>query len=421
MLSWPYLILNGYLPYKDIAIAHTPGLLATVVIFFKILGIGVWQLKFFTWLLILSTDLILFFVTLKLGNKKTAISALGVFIVLQTLFEGNGLWFDLAVVPLVLIVYYLVKTQKYFAAGVLWVIMFFTKQTAVWFLAPILIEILFNAKEFKLNLSRFIYGSVFAVLVYVVGLFYFGILTDFINWAIGFGVIQLPRSGGQIQVPGIKQLAAVVFPFILFVPLMYSRKFNNKSLISWALAGAMFSYPRFEFFHLQPALPFIAIASGWVLGLKSAKSKNQKMLKIFWVVFIVGLTYLYSGFFLRNYHEGIRFYEVAVFKTSSYIEDHTYPGEKIFVLNYWDNLYALSQTMPATKPLVPQLQWYQDLPGVKEDELNDLMEAKPNIVVLKPYEKTGLASYVPKQIYEYILENYDLVENIEGIEVYNRK
>ncbi len=36
MLAWPYLILQGWLPYRDIAIAHNPLMLLDLVIFFKL-------------------------------------------------------------------------------------------------------------------------------------------------------------------------------------------------------------------------------------------------------------------------------------------------------------------------------------------------------------------------------------------------
>jgi len=47
MLFWPYLMLKGWLPYRDIAIAHTPVLLADLTIFFKIFGLGLLQLKIY--------------------------------------------------------------------------------------------------------------------------------------------------------------------------------------------------------------------------------------------------------------------------------------------------------------------------------------------------------------------------------------
>src|SRR3989344_4476566 len=119
MLAWPYLITKGWLPYKDIAIAHTPLLLVYLTFFYKIFSVGVLQLKVFTWIVIIISDLLVYFVTKSLWNKKIALVALGFYIPLQLFYDGNGMWFDLALVPLVLAVYYTLKKEKYLWAGVL--------------------------------------------------------------------------------------------------------------------------------------------------------------------------------------------------------------------------------------------------------------------------------------------------------------
>src|SRR4030042_4599197 len=95
MSLWPYLITKGWLPYRDIAIAHTPLMLIDLGIFYKIFGSGIVQLKIFTWLLILVFDGLIFFIVRELWNKKTAFIALAAFAVWNLFYDGNGLWFDL--------------------------------------------------------------------------------------------------------------------------------------------------------------------------------------------------------------------------------------------------------------------------------------------------------------------------------------
>jgi len=70
MNLWPYLILKGWLPYKDFAIVHTPFLIFLLSLFNKIFGVGIIQLKYFTWLFILFSNLTLFLVVKKLFNEK---------------------------------------------------------------------------------------------------------------------------------------------------------------------------------------------------------------------------------------------------------------------------------------------------------------------------------------------------------------
>ncbi len=106
--------------------------------------------------------------------------------------------------------------------------------------------------------------------------------------------------------------------------------------------------------------------------------------------------------------------------TVLYVKYNTSPNDRIFVLNYWDNIYSLTDTLPSTKPWVPQLSWYMDMLGIQEKMVEDLKDNPPKFVVYKPYTSYGLSSYVPQKVYVYLTENYKIVENIEGIEILGR-
>ena len=108
MTLWPYLITKGWLPYKDIAVVHTPLLFVDLTILYKLFGVGLWQLKIYTWLLILLTDVLIFYVAKEIWSKKIAICSMLLFIPLQLFYEGNGLWFDLALAPIAFILFYFV-------------------------------------------------------------------------------------------------------------------------------------------------------------------------------------------------------------------------------------------------------------------------------------------------------------------------
>jgi len=41
MLLWPYLLIKGYMPYSDIAIAHTPLLILKLAIVFRLLRLNI--------------------------------------------------------------------------------------------------------------------------------------------------------------------------------------------------------------------------------------------------------------------------------------------------------------------------------------------------------------------------------------------
>ena len=147
MLAWPYLILKGWLPYRDIAIAHNPFLIFILAIFYKIFGVGIWQIKIFTWLLISLNVYLVYFVLKKFYDKKVAYLSAIIYFLLTIVYEGNGLWFDLALVPFALLLYLFIREKKYLFAGVIFALGFLTKQTFVYFAIPIVIAIVQSTKN----------------------------------------------------------------------------------------------------------------------------------------------------------------------------------------------------------------------------------------------------------------------------------
>jgi hypothetical protein len=415
MLLWPYLMLNGLSPYKDIAIAHTPLLIFDLAVFFKIFGLGIIQLKIFTWVLIAVTDLLIFLISKRLYGKKVAVISTMVFAVIQTYFDGNGLWFDLALSSLALINFYFVREKKYLAVGVITSLMFLTKQTAFWFFVPLLAEIVATKKETKKNIVKLLKGAVFTGVVFLVGISLWGVLGDFWFWVIKYGIFTLPLSQGQIQLPGIRSLVVSLYPFLILLLYMLKKARNPKYLILWVFAGAMAAYPRFEFFHFQPALPFLALGAG--LTLSRINLPKGFIIKTFLTLYLVGFLYLFSSFFIRNYNEGTRFHENDVQRVVEYVRNNTSPEDKIFVINWWDHVYALTDTLPATRPWVPQLEWYQELPGIKEKEVRDLSVNRPKLIVFQNRSDFGLSSYIPDKVLEFVMSDYIVKEKIDNINI----
>ncbi len=415
MLAWPYLITKEILPYSGIAVAHTPLLIFKLAIFYKFFGTGIFQLEVFTWILIIFNDLMLFWLVNKLWNINKALVAVGFYFFLQLFFDGNGLWFESLLIPLALLAYYLIKVKKYLFAGLVWAIMILTKQTAVWFLIPIavsLVEVGGKRIRIKENLVGFVFGPIIVFLLFILLLFTFNLLPDFYNWAIRYGIFILPKAAGQIKLPDLKNLILTAGIFSAFIPYLYTTRFKKYDLLLWSMAGGLGAYPRFEYFHIQPALPFLAIAATQVFTKNFFKNRLNI---IFLILYSICFLYIFIGFYIRNFNEGIRFYEQDVIDVSNYIKNKVNPEEKIFVMNWWDNIYALTNTIPATYPLVPQLEWYQDMPGIQEKEIADLEYSHPNFIILSPYSESGLSSYIPEKLYDYVQSSYSLKEKIDGI------
>lgn len=415
MSLWPYLITKGWLPYKDIAIAHTPLMLFALGIIYKIFGVGILQLKLFTWLMILFFDGLIFAVVKKIWNIKTAFLSLVFYSLWLLFYDGNGLWFDLYMGLLAFCSFYFARQKKWFWTGIFWALALISKQTAIWFLLPISWAMVDGQwLMIKKNIGKFIFGGISVMLIFLIGIWFLGILPDFWNWAVKFGVFILPRAQGQIQLPNLKTLGAAVFPFLIFIPLILKTGKKNVNLLLWAVAGALGAYPRFELFHLQPAIPYLAIATAMVLS----EVRNEKnIFRFFIFIYVVTSIYLLGGFFMRNYKEGVRFYEQNVADVVTYVKYNTNAGDRIFVLNWWDNIYAYSDTLPAVDPWIPQLSWYMEIPGVQEKMIEGLSTNPPKLIIYYPYTNIGLSSYIPKEVYNYVTENYHVSQKVDNLEI----
>ena len=430
MTLWPYLITKGWLPYSNIAIAHTPLAIFDLAVFYKIFGVEILQLKIFTWGLILLSDLLIFFVVKKLRDIKTAFTVLMFYIPWMLFYDGNGLWFDLYMGVLAFCSFYFAKSRKWFWTGFFWALAFISKQTAVWFLLPISLEII-NVRPASEDSPMkcawvFIKGVLPVASVFVLSLYFFGIFSGFWDWAVKFGVFILPKSQGQIQLPDLKNLAMAFFPFLIFLTLFFkkiSSTINHQpliiNLIFWALAGTMGAFPRFEYFHFQPALPFLAI--GVALSFTEIGKKKGLPLKIFLGLYLIGSAVLFTKYGIRNLNKETRFYEKSVQDTILYVKYNTSPGDNIFVLNYWDNIYALTETVPSTNPWIPQLSWYMEIPGIQEKMVESLKNNPPKLIIYNPYTKEGLSSYTPQKVYDYVIANYRNVQSVGDLKILMQK
>lgn len=405
MTFWPYLMLNGWLPYQNIAIAHTPLMLAMLALVYKIVGIGLIQLKIFTWAIAAVTTIFVFIFSGADKRQKIAVTSAVAYFVLSFIYQGNGLWFDLMLAPLALLLHKSMTLKRFALSGAIFALMFLTKQTAVWFL-PIIVYLIITEKSRIQMALKFIAGFGSIAITFAIVLIILGIPSDFGKWAIEFGIFTLPRLQGQISPPAVRQIAYSLLPFSI---LLFSRKRN---LLLWAIAGAMGAFPRFELFHFQPAIPFIALALG------DASSVKQFKHAINLYIFIILIMFAYS--FLKDFNQPARFFDDETLAFSKYLDTKTEDYSSVFIVNDWDQIYALSHTLPASDPFVPHLPWYMN-DSVQEEIVNDLKRSQPEYVVHRPFENSGLSSFRPPIIMNYIYSRYKESGTINGRVILQRQ
>ncbi len=312
--------------------------------------------------------------------------------------------------------------REYFWSGIFFSLAILVKQTAFWFILPIGFSFFF-LKRFKIqSIKKFLIGLViplFLFLIYLVGTRTF---EDFYYWAVRFGIGYLPRAPGQIDFPGIKEFFSLGVPYglsLLALFLILKEKIKEKKLLVlllvWCFFGLLGVYPRWGYVHFQPSLPFLAIISGFCISW--IRDYYKKLPKYWWFYFffvLLGTIYLQTRFYWLHWQKPDRFFEEETLQTASWLREETEDNERIFILNSWDHLYALSKTLPAVSPWVPTLSWYMEYSGVQGGIVVDLEREKPELVVFEPYKEKGLGSYRPEEIDNYLNENYTLDEIVAG-------
>ena len=133
MFSYPYLLNHGFHLYKDIALPYQPLLPIILSQVFQVWGFSLDVLIVLTWGIIITSDLLIFFISIKLiGQKLLSITPLLLYILIQPFAEGSMFWFDLAVTPVLLLgvasYLFLGDLKKLFFLGFFLSLAFFVKQ-----------------------------------------------------------------------------------------------------------------------------------------------------------------------------------------------------------------------------------------------------------------------------------------------------
>jgi len=114
MLSFPYVIDKGFLIFKDFHHVYQPLLTFILLGVYKVFGFNILSLKIFTYVLFGLVDLMIFLNVKKItGKNNIALIALGIYVLLQPVFDGNMLWYDIGVILPVLLSIYFVNTNLF--------------------------------------------------------------------------------------------------------------------------------------------------------------------------------------------------------------------------------------------------------------------------------------------------------------------
>ncbi len=396
-LTWPYLNSLGLSYYKDIFVLYPPFYWELLSWFYKFFGLSMQSLQLLSWTFVAVTDFILWIVA-KRNWKVVAI-----YLPLQIFFGGNGLWVDHLLAPFFLLSYHFFQTKKYFFLGLCLGLALLTKQTAVYFIFTLALLLLQKKTSPKQILT-----TICGLVIPLIGLFIYLIsnnqLAYFYNDAIKYILLFHTKHPLQTQLPTLRQSIVVM---LLYLPVTFTLlKKRQITLLVLLISASLGVFTRFEYFHLQPALPFLAMAlisSVWVL--------------IFYAVFIL----LFFKFLFSSWHQSPRFFDESTISNAKLMRSYIGNGETL-VINTWDQYYWLTDSLPVGRFFVPSTPWTMDYPGNQQRIVANLAKNTPRYIIYNNCFRVKNLCYYPKLLAQYVSNNYLLVSKLPdgtGIFQYN--
>lgn len=425
MFSYAYLRNNEFLLYKDIIHPYPPFLTLVLSYIYRVFGYDLIVLQTVAWLIILASGVLVFLISRKITkNENIAFFTLGIYVLLQPFLEGNMLWFDIAIVlPILVGAFFALRwvekegDQKLniFLAGLFFGIASLIKQTAGIFWVAFFIFLIFR----KAKKSDFLYLLAGPILVW--GIFIGRIiqenqLMEFWKWTIFYPLFKWSDFPGYVQMAlSPRELATLGIFLIPVIFYVLWKRTNNKDEKFWLLglfliAGLAVIYPRFSFFHFQPALIFFVLLYGYI-----AQSLNLRQTTICTFLFFLFLFPLvYGPAIASEWQREPHFYGKQERGFADLLKIKVGEKKNVFLFGLPSQFYSMTGTLPP-KPWTDNFGWYLEIPGVQEDVVKHWEASPPDFVFWRTPSQGNwfdLGAYQPKKIVQWIKENYTKKEEI---------
>ena len=419
LFIYSYLTKIGLVPYRQIFDQHFPG-----IMFFPInlatLGIDTPQEARILHLgIVIITHILLFGIGKRLfkSNLYALISSL-LYLLWQPFFEGYVLWID-SFIPLFLLpaFYFLVgkKSKKdLFLTGLFLGIALLFKQVVGPLIFLILLYLIYDAKSLK-TIKTFLYGLAIPVAILVFFVAYNNIWQDFIFWTITFNLTTFAEMGRKYpDIAGAIKVLPLFATAFVSLSFAYSKKKSNELLITmlFTLGSFLFAYARFDFIHLQPAIPFAIL--GIVLGLKYFSKKMERYLLGLYILFSLIILIPFYRVTLGN---KVLFFGEVETKISEAVLEHADSGDSVFAFGTTPHLYYLTKTRPPGNVFVFQFPWF--MVEAENRILEGIIEDPPKVVVRdknSEVQDMNLVEYMPK-INSHVEKYYRVVDKVGGAEI----
>ena len=417
LFVYSFLKTKGLIPYKDIFDQHFPGIMFLPINLYS-LGLATFtNTRLIQLVLVVFNQILLFKIGKRiLKSSKKALFINVIYLIWQPYFEGYVLWIESFVTPILLLSYYFLNEKRdnyLFLSGLLMGLALIFKQVV----APLAITVVFYLiliKKIKNKISYYLTGlAIFPSLVFLYVLMK-GILGEFIYWTISFNLTVFSEMGlKKPDLSGIIQAAPLfAIGFLSMVLLFLKYKKLYLLLTLYALLSLLFAYARYDFIHLQPAIPFFIL----LMGISYFKLKPRLRLFILTVYLILSAGFIVR-FYKYNYGHGILFYKTKERLVAEIVSENTTKEDKIFSYATMPNIYYLTDRLPPGNKFVFQFPWFMKV--AEGDILKGIIQDPPELVIQEKgvtVQGYGLDDYM-KDIDKYIELNYKVINKIDEVNI----
>lgn len=432
MVTYPYLANHGFLLYKDIGIPYTP-----ILVWFLQIAEGFFgytpQVVIGIIILNATINLLLVWVISKkiwVFSKFAPLLSILFYGLWFFYLEGNGFWFDIFEVPFVLGAFYfmycfLFREKK--TSQLIWGVIFLSlalliKQSALWMtlVSGLMIVIVEFGQTTKLirSLTIFIVSFLAPILVTCAVFLIQGNLNEYLFWAYQYTYLIMPfakdahsdpRTGGTIKLTMI---------LLGLVPLFVNKFKEFKELLfmlGFLAASFMFTYPRWEIFHLQPFLAVLSVIGPPLLASYLFRKEQIRKVVIAGLVIYLLVSSLIVGRQLQRFwQKPIRFFEPEIYQVAKIIREKGYTSAVVY--NSHDQLYPLlNMTVPVRLYVQNFATFMVDVPDIQERLIEEFEKSKPKYVIYTPVSGRGgvlPGDFRPEKFGNYIDQNYILKEKL---------
>jgi len=379
LFIYPFLAKGGLLPYKDIFDQHFPSFLMLPFNFYDLGLTSVVSAKLFLTGSVALSHLLIFVLSKKIFGKSLFLVPNLFFVLFQVPFDGRVLWLDSFLAPILLLSFF--GLYKFFEkerveflvlSGLALGLAFFFKQIILPLILALAIYLYFKTKSLK-KVLVFSFFSFLPLGFLVIWILKKDLLQDFFYWTFRFNFEVYAKMAKKLPSP--RQVLAV---FYLFIPCLWTllggikRKFAVPMFL-FLLLPLVGAITRFEFIHIQPAIPFAALFVGSFVA-----SLNKKTRLIFAAYGFLGI-FLFATYLRGHVGSEVYFFDEVTFKTAQKVKELTRSDERIFIMGSQPILYPLSQRLPAGRVFTVNVFWNM---VVAQDRILDGLERDiPKVVV----------------------------------------